>query len=181
MVVAAAKGGFQRGDMEKVLPRVQELPFDSERKRMTTIHRSDGSHGEASVHDLRLSAVHRLRQGRARCHPGSVQPQSAGGQAVALTDGNRKDVLEQNRDMASNALRVLGVAYRPLARGTWNAESRRSREGTDLRRTARHDRSGAPGSHGGGESGERGRAAEASWSPAITRTRQRRSLGRSAC
>ena len=36
------------------------------------------------------------------------------GQAVALTEEQRREVLEQNRDMASNALRVLGVAYRPL-------------------------------------------------------------------
>ena len=46
MVVAAAKGGFHRAEMEQLLPRVQELPFDSERKRMTTIHRSDGSSHE---------------------------------------------------------------------------------------------------------------------------------------
>ena len=33
---------------------------------------------------------------------------------MPLTDAKRREVLEQNRDMASNALRVLGVAYRPL-------------------------------------------------------------------
>ena len=37
------------------------------------------------------------------------------GVPVALTEDRRREVLEQNRDMASNALRVLGVAYRPLA------------------------------------------------------------------
>ena len=37
------------------------------------------------------------------------------GQAVALTEELRRQVLEHNRDMAMNALRVLGVAYRPLA------------------------------------------------------------------
>jgi Ca2+-transporting ATPase len=36
------------------------------------------------------------------------------GQAVPLTEGNRRHVLEQNGEMARNALRVLGVAYRPL-------------------------------------------------------------------
>ena len=39
MVVAAAKAGFLRGELGKALPRVQEIPFDSDRKRMTTIHR----------------------------------------------------------------------------------------------------------------------------------------------
>ena len=42
LVVAAAKGGFWREEMQKVFPRTQEIPFDSDRKRMTTIHRHDG-------------------------------------------------------------------------------------------------------------------------------------------
>ena len=43
MVVAAAKGGYLQDEFAKALPRVQEIPFDSERKRMTTIHRNDGA------------------------------------------------------------------------------------------------------------------------------------------
>ena len=42
MVVAAAKSGYRRADLEQRLPRIQEIPFDSDRKRMTTIHRCDG-------------------------------------------------------------------------------------------------------------------------------------------
>ncbi|MBE0627169.1 MAG: HAD-IC family P-type ATPase, partial [Burkholderiales bacterium] len=38
LVVAAAKSGFRREELENTLPRVQEIPFDSDRKRMTTIH-----------------------------------------------------------------------------------------------------------------------------------------------
>lgn len=38
LVVAAAQAGFYKADFEKTLPRVSELPFDSDRKRMTTIH-----------------------------------------------------------------------------------------------------------------------------------------------
>ena len=36
------------------------------------------------------------------------------GQAVDLTDAKRQEILGQNHDMASSALRVLGVAFRPL-------------------------------------------------------------------
>ncbi len=36
------------------------------------------------------------------------------GQAVDLTEEKRQEILGQNHDMASSALRVLGVAYRPL-------------------------------------------------------------------
>ena len=38
LVVAAAKAGLWRDEGAKTLPRVAEIPFDSERKRMTTIH-----------------------------------------------------------------------------------------------------------------------------------------------
>ncbi len=56
MVVAAAKGGFRRGDAEKALPRIQEIPFDSDRKRMTTIH----SHDDAQVQLRR--GLHAIRR-----------------------------------------------------------------------------------------------------------------------
>jgi Ca2+-transporting ATPase len=105
MAVAAVKAGYQRADLEAVWPRVQEIPFDSDRKRMTTIHRREGA--EAGViafvkgaPDVVLDlCVRSLRDG----------------QAVPLTPSVREAILEQNRDMASNALRVLAVAYRPLA------------------------------------------------------------------
>jgi len=103
MVVAAAKAGFLRGDMEKAFPRVQEIPFDSDRKRMTTIHRRDGSDFIAFVKgapDVILDQCSHIRRG---------------GQEVALTAEKRTEVLDRNRDMAGAALRVLGVAYRPLA------------------------------------------------------------------
>ena len=49
MVVAAAKSGYRRDHMEKALPRNQEIPFDSDRKRMTTIHNHDGAQAHASL------------------------------------------------------------------------------------------------------------------------------------
>ncbi|MBI9046086.1 MAG: cation-translocating P-type ATPase [Anaerolineaceae bacterium] len=38
LVIAAARGDLWKKDLEQILPRVSELPFDSERKRMTTVH-----------------------------------------------------------------------------------------------------------------------------------------------
>ena len=115
MVVAAAKGGFRRGDMEQALPRVQEIPFDSERKRMTTIHRRDGSQSQASVASFAYPQFVAFVKGAPDIVLDHCTHIQHAGQAVALTEERRKEVLEQNRDMASNALRVLGVAYRPLA------------------------------------------------------------------
>jgi Ca2+-transporting ATPase len=115
MVVAAAKCGFRRGDMEQALPRVQEIPFDSERKRMTTIHRRDGSPSQASVASFAYPQFVAFVKGAPDIVLDHCTHIQQAGQAVALTEEKRREVLEQNRDMASNALRVLGVAYRPLA------------------------------------------------------------------
>ena len=101
MAVVAMKAGFQRAELEKTMPRLQEIPFDSDRKRMTTIHR-DAAGIFAFVKgapDVVLDLCTRIRQN---------------GEAVALSEEKRREVLDQNRDLASHALRVLGVAYRPL-------------------------------------------------------------------
>ena len=41
LIVAAAKAGLWRSDIEQSYPRVAEVPFDSDRKRMSTIHALD--------------------------------------------------------------------------------------------------------------------------------------------
>ena len=43
LVVAAAKAGYGRRSWRRRYPRVAEVPFDSDRKRMTTIHRDGGA------------------------------------------------------------------------------------------------------------------------------------------
>ncbi len=55
MVVAAAKIGLWRKELERIIPRVQEIPFDSDRKRMTTIHQLKGtpSFCEAMIHTMK--------------------------------------------------------------------------------------------------------------------------------
>jgi Ca2+-transporting ATPase len=114
MVVAAVKSGFRRGDMETALPRVQEIPFDSERKLMTTIHRSDGSQ-QAAVANFAYPQFLAFVKGAPDVILDHCSHIQQAGAAAALTEEKRKEVLEQNRAMASNALRVLGVAVRPLA------------------------------------------------------------------
>jgi Ca2+-transporting ATPase len=114
MVVAAAKSGFRRGELERALPRVQEIPFDSERKRMSTVHRRDGSPGEASLANVAYPQFVAFVKGGPDVVLDLCSHIQQAGQAVALSEARRLEVLQQNRDMASNALRVLGVAYRPL-------------------------------------------------------------------
>ena len=143
MVVAAAKAGHLQDNLAKLMPRVQEIPFDSERKRMTTIHRKDG--GLVALVKGAPDVVLEL------CR--SVQ---IGGKAEALTPEMRQTILEQNREMASDALRVLGVAYRPMDEIPSELDPRNGREGPRLRRPPRHDRPAARGGDRGAE-GRQGR------------------------
>jgi Ca2+-transporting ATPase len=111
MAVVAIKGGYRREELEKTLPRIQEIPFDSDRKRMTTLHETQRAQGPAGFRYPPFIAFVKGAPDVILDLCGHIQQ---GGQSAPLTAEKRKEVLEQNRDLASNALRVLGVAYRPL-------------------------------------------------------------------
>ena len=114
MVVAAAKSGYGRGELEQALPRMQEIPFDSDRKRMTTIHRVDGAHAKIVVSGLGAPPLIAFVKGAPDVILDLCSQGLESGQSVGLTPERRRAILEQNQDMASNALRVLAVAYRPM-------------------------------------------------------------------
>jgi len=115
MVVAAAKSGYRRAELEQALPRIQEIPFDSDRKRMTTIHNVDSAHAQAATQGFSYPPVIAFVKGAPDVILDLCRHKLESGQAVGLTQELRDAILGQNRDMASNALRVLGVAYRPLS------------------------------------------------------------------
>jgi len=112
LVVAAAKSGAQRGDLDKAWPRVQEIPFDSERKRMSTIHRIDDTRAGALLPDA--APFMALVKGAPDVILDLCGQWLESGRGVSLNEVQRRLILEQNHDMASQALRVLAVAYRPL-------------------------------------------------------------------
>ncbi len=118
LVVAAAKAGIWKTDAEEQSPRVAEVPFDSERKRMSTIHRPRDGHFASLVDpykpdgatfpyvvctkgapDLVLELCTSIYKNE------TIQP---------ITEADRQAIRKANHDMASQALRVLGVAFRPL-------------------------------------------------------------------
>ncbi|MDF1516055.1 MAG: HAD-IC family P-type ATPase, partial [Anaerolineae bacterium] len=117
MVVAAAKAGYWRDRLEKPFPRINEIPFDSDRKRMTTIHALD----DADVEGLSPIPPQPNGAGYIAIVKGApdlvldtcTQIQTASG-PVDLTAEQKKVILEANATMASQALRVLAVAYRSL-------------------------------------------------------------------
>lgn len=102
IVMAAQQQGFDKNQLETEFPRIAELPFDSERKLMTTVHpKPEGGFrvlvkGGADVLLTRCTSI--LRQG--------VQP---------IQDSARQQVEQRNGEMANQALRVLGLAYKELA------------------------------------------------------------------
>ena len=114
MVVAAAKGGCGQADVARVLPRIQEIPFDSDRKRMTTFHRNEGADELASGSGFAYPPLLAFVKGAPDVILELCAHRLEGGRAVGLTGESRKEILDNNRAMASDALRVLGVAYRPL-------------------------------------------------------------------
>src|SRR5512136_549567 len=106
LVVAAAKFGLNPTELRLENPRIEEIPFSSERKRMTTLHRMSDGRVLAILKgapELALEASDRLRDGEG---------------VRGLTAEGRQRILQANADMASDALRVLGFAYREVEEGT---------------------------------------------------------------
>lgn len=122
IVIAAAHFNMVKPELEQHFPRIGEVPFSSERRRMTTVHRlnpnaalnvgaaldfkkqleSDGYpyvvFTKGAVDSLLEETTHVWEQG----------------QMIPLTDEHRRRIEESNDALAREGLRVLGVAYRPL-------------------------------------------------------------------
>lgn len=122
LVVAAAQAGFYKTELEKTLPRVSELPFDSDRKRMTTIHTFqpdellqglktlwDTRRPEPSWEYLAVTkgAVDGLLQISDRVWTED--------RIESMTDEWRERIRKANESIAMNGMRVLGLAmqFRP--------------------------------------------------------------------
>ena len=82
---------LDKNELETILPRVTEIPFDSERKLMSTIHKTEQGYRVMvkGAPDVLLN----------RC---------------TIDEEDAKKIATKNADMASNALRVLGVAYKDI-------------------------------------------------------------------
>jgi Ca2+-transporting ATPase len=117
MLVAAAKADEGYAELKDNYPRVQEIPFDSDRKRMTTIHQVVQPHAA----DLSPFEDHDEKQNwhviAVKGAPDVVldlckEYLTIDDQAVALSSDMRERILSANDAMAQDALRVIGVAYR---------------------------------------------------------------------
>ncbi|MBI4482964.1 MAG: cation-translocating P-type ATPase [Acidobacteria bacterium] len=123
LVVAAARLGLRKAELEKAFPRVAEVPFNSERRRMTTVHKIPTA---ATQIPAVLETVWR------RGLLGGSSPYVAFAKgavdsllevsghvwiddhAERLTGEWRERIFAVNDRLAWNGMRVLGVAFRPL-------------------------------------------------------------------
>ncbi|MGW7363492.1 cation-translocating P-type ATPase [Streptomyces sp. NPDC054841] len=102
LLVAAAKAGVELAAEEAAAPRVAEYPFDSARKLMSTVHKTpDGYRAYVKGAPQELLA---------RCTAIDWR-----GERQPLTDALRAAVTAANDQLASQGLRVLAAASRPLA------------------------------------------------------------------
>jgi Ca2+-transporting ATPase len=102
LVVAARKAGIDGGGLREERPRVDEVPFSSERKLMSTVHKGPGGRvayvkGAAEVVLAKCTRVMR-----------------ADGSVSEMREEERKSLAEENTGMAAEALRVLALAMRDL-------------------------------------------------------------------
>ncbi len=102
LIVAAYKAGIKKDELETLYPRVGEVPFTSERKRMSTIHRTPEGEKEAYVKgapEVILNLCSHIYKDN---------------KVAALSEEERERLLKLNEEMAGEGLRVLGTAYRKL-------------------------------------------------------------------
>ncbi len=119
----AAKSGFNKNDVEKELPRIAEIPFDSDRKCMTTFHSKVKSEklkvksektGKLSTFDSQLSTFEFVSFTKGAFE--SIIDRSShilsGEGVVELTESIRKEIIAVNEKMADDGLRTLAFASR---------------------------------------------------------------------
>lgn len=101
LLVSAAKAGHDSEALKTKFPRIDELPFSSSRRMMTTIHEDGKKYliaTKGAPETVLQNCTHIMIDGK----------------KVALTDTQRNAILQATSEMASKALRVLGFAFQMI-------------------------------------------------------------------
>lgn len=99
LVAYAHKCGLKKYELEAATPRVAEAPFDSLRKMMSTVHKTDKGYiqyTKGAPDEVLKNCTHMYKEGGVRI----------------MTESDRLEILRRNKEMADQALRVLLAAYR---------------------------------------------------------------------
>ena len=102
LIVAAEKAALGKEKLGGIFPRVREIPFTSEGKLMTTVHKTPQNklvaYLKGAPETVLEKCTHILENGK----------------EVKLTEAKINKVLQANEQLASDALRVLAMAYKQL-------------------------------------------------------------------
>lgn len=116
LILAATMAGAPREELERAYPRIDEIPFDSSRKRMTTVHKIKSPRPEdpSPFYDTRFKD---WEVAATKGAPDIVLDlcthyQRMDDQSVPITPEIKQEILAANDSMTQQALRVLAVAYR---------------------------------------------------------------------
>ena len=122
LVMASARRGLPKTELDQSFPRVDEVPFDSDRKCMTTIHNVSASESNDTACWNRLAAVLPFEDADCiACTKGAVDAvlhSSAyvwdGDAPVPLDEAWQHRITVAHDDLAGQGMRVLGAAFRPV-------------------------------------------------------------------
>ncbi|MDD2889562.1 MAG: cation-translocating P-type ATPase [bacterium] len=110
LVVIAEKAGLSQKDLSAQFPRIREIPFSSETKRMTTVHKSP----EGNI---------AYAKGASEIILNSCKYIFISGKEEILTSEHREKIRAVAHQMANDALRVLGISYKKLSSGNTEKDS----------------------------------------------------------
>ncbi len=102
LVYHALKNKLNKNDLKVSYPRIAEVPFDSSRKMMTTVHSFSES-------------IYQFTKGAPDVVLGRCKTALIGGKEVPMTDEVRAVIAAKNKEMADKALRVLALSMKVLS------------------------------------------------------------------
>jgi len=102
LIVAAAKAGYDKKTLNREYPRIKEFPFDSDRKKMSTVHQTTKGHQIIFVKGAPDQVIEHCRY------------YQKNGRKEEMDEFIKNNVLSQNRTLARKALRVLAVAFKTV-------------------------------------------------------------------
>ncbi len=133
LVLVASRWGLKKIGLEESFPRVAEIPFDAERKRMTTVHGLPPAPrsltGILELFDfvalgLEDSSYIAFTKGGVTSLLSVCDRVWVNGKTELLDENRHQTILEDNDRLAGEGMRVLGVAFRPLTELTDRSEAK---------------------------------------------------------
>ena len=120
LVMAAYNVGINKNDLENVAPRVYEIPFDSNRKQMTTVHQSENGN-YVSITKGALDVV--LEECKYVYQNGKI---------TSINSSLKRKIENLNKDMSERALRVIAVTYKEISSDEMKKLNKKPTSGRNL-------------------------------------------------